>query len=183
MNSQPSEKSRWLMEEVCPHEPALRAYLRSSFPTLTDLDDLVQETYARLLRAKSAGKVDHARSYLFATARNAALDLFRRGRIVSIVGIADVERLGVLEDGPSAAETVNHDQELEILAEAIRALPERCRQVLVLRKISGLSHRAIAEKLGISENTVNAQVTIGVIRCREFLRARGVIKGGKLEYR
>jgi RNA polymerase sigma factor (sigma-70 family) len=107
------------MEEVRPHEPALRAYLHHSFPTLHDLDDLVQETYARLLRAKGAGKVGHARSYFFATARNAALDLFRRGRVVSIAGIADIERLGVLEDRPNAAEAVNHDQELEIRMGAV----------------------------------------------------------------
>jgi DNA-directed RNA polymerase specialized sigma24 family protein len=56
--------------------PALRAYLHARFPALRDIDDLVQDTYVRLLRAHAVGKVAHAKSYLFATARNAALDFF-----------------------------------------------------------------------------------------------------------
>ncbi len=58
--------------------------------------------------------------------------------------------------------------------QAIAALPERCRVVLTLRKLQGLSYRDIAQKLGISENTVDAHVCTGLFRCREYLRARGV---------
>jgi hypothetical protein len=39
----------------------------------------------------------------------------------------------------------------------MRALPPRCREILALRRIEGLSHREIAERLGIAEGTVNAQ--------------------------
>ena len=67
-----TEQTRWFIEEVQPHEPALRAYLHGCFPTLPDTDDLVQDAYARLLRAHDAGKVSHPKAYLFATARNAA---------------------------------------------------------------------------------------------------------------
>ena len=172
-----AEQSRWFSEEVHPHEPALRAYLHGCFPTLQDIDDLVQEAYARLIRAHNAGQVGHPRAYLFATARNAALDLFRRGKIVSIEALADIERLSVLDGGPDAAEQASHDQEIEILHEAIRLLPDRCRQILTRRRLRGQSHREIAEALGISEHTVNAQLAIGVLRCRQYLRARGVLKG------
>ena len=86
--------------------------------------------------------------------------------------------LPVLEDRPGVAETVAHDQELSLLAEAIQALPPRCRHVLTLRKIYGLSHREIAARFGVSEHTVNAQIAIGVLRLRDWLRARGVTHGG-----
>lgn len=172
-----AEQTRWFIEEVQPHEPALRAYLRGCFPTLQDIDDLIQDAYTRLLRARDAGKVSHPKAYLFATARNAALDLFRRGKIVSIEGIAEIEQLSVLEDSRDAAETTSHDQEIQILHDAIRSLPPRCREILTLRKLRGQSHREIAAALGISEHTVNAQLAIGVLRCRKFLRARGVLKG------
>jgi RNA polymerase sigma factor (sigma-70 family) len=172
-----TEQSRWFIEEVHPHEPALRGYLRGCFPTLQDVDDLVQEAYARLIRAHNAGKVGHPRAYLFATARNAALDLFRRGKIVSIEGLAEIDRLSVLEAGPDPAEQASHDQEIAILHEAVGSLPDRCRQILTLRRLHGLSHRQIAQTLGISEHTVNAQLAIGMLRCRQYLRARGVLKG------
>lgn len=172
-----AEQSRWFSEEVHPHEPALRAYLRGSFPTLQDIDDLVQEAYARLLRARNAGEVGHPRAYLFATARNAALDLFRRGKIVSIEGIAEIEQLSVLDAGPDAAEQASHDQEIDLLRDAIGSLPSRCREILTLRRLHGRSHREIAQALGISEHTVNAQLAIGVLRCRQYLKAHGVLKG------
>jgi RNA polymerase sigma-70 factor (ECF subfamily) len=178
MPPQDPETSKWFAAEVQPHEPELRAYLRSKFSRQLDVDDLIQETYARLLQAREQAALRSPRAYLFTTARNAAFDFFRRRKIVAIEGIADLELLPVFEDRPGVAEAVCHDQELQLLAEAIQALPERCRRVLTLRKLHGLSHREIAQKLGIAENTVNAQVAIGVLRLRDYLRARGVTKGG-----
>lgn len=177
MNTPEFNLSRWFAEEVLPHEPALRAYLRSHFPSLSDIDDLVQETYLHLWRARMSGKISEARPYLFAIARNAACDVFRRRKNISLTGLAEIERLGVVEDKPAAGEALAREQEIEILQEAIGALPARCRRVFTLCKLYGLSHREIASQLGISEHTVNAQITIGVLRCRNHLRACGVLTG------
>ena len=174
MPPQDPETSRWFAAEVAPHEGSLRAYLHRQFPRHPDIDDLIQETYARLLQAREHGPLRAPKAFLFSTARNAAFDFFRRRKVVAIDGIAEIESLPVLEDRPGVPETVCHDQELQLLAEAIQALPARCRQVITLRKIHGLSHAAIAAQLGIAENTVNAQVALGVLRLRDHLRARGV---------
>jgi RNA polymerase sigma factor (sigma-70 family) len=166
--------ARWFAEEVRPHEPALRAYLRGRFPSLTDIDDLVQETYARIFRARWAGELNEVRPYLFAVARNAAVDLCRRNHSTVVGSMAEIDPQSVVEERPDSAELVSHEQELELLHEAIRALPERCREVFTLRKLQGLSHREIAAKLGISENTIEGQISIGVFRCRQYLAQRGV---------
>lgn len=176
MPPQNPELARWFAEEIQPHEPKLRAWLSARFPTLTDIDDLVQETYLRLWRARDTGKVIHGKAYLFAAARNAALDRYRRERVVSFKQIADLEDSNVLDAGRDAVAAADHDYELEILRAALHALPARCREVLVLRKHHGLSHREIAEKLGISPNTVNAQITLGIVKCRAYFRARGLVK-------
>ena len=178
MPPQDPEQARWFAEEVQPHEGALRTYLRGRFPGHPDIEDLIQETYARLLRAREQTPLRNPKSFLFSTARNAAFDFFRRRQIVAIDGIAEIELLPVLEDRPGVPEALSHDQDLQLLAEAIQALPERCRQVLTLRKIHGLSHREIATRLGISEHTVNAQVAIGVLRLRDHLRAHGIHDAG-----
>jgi RNA polymerase sigma-70 factor (ECF subfamily) len=107
---------------VQPHERSLRSYIRSVFPSLPDIDDLVQESYARLIRAREAGRVSYVKAFLFTTARNAAVDFFRRRKVVSIDGIADLEELSVVEDRPDAAEAANKQQELEMLAAAVRGL-------------------------------------------------------------
>ena len=170
------EQTRWFMEEVQPHEPKIRAWLQARFPALADVDDLIQETYLRVLRARSAGKLEHPKAYLFATARNAALDRFRRSRIVSFDSLAEVTDPSVLIDATHASDAADRQQELDILSAAIRELPERCRQVLVLRKHHGLSHREIADRLGISPHTVNAQITVAMIKCRAYFRSRGLLQ-------
>jgi RNA polymerase sigma-70 factor (ECF subfamily) len=169
-----SEHARWFAEEVHPHEPALRSYLRLNFPSLADIDDLVQEAYARLFRARQTGRVAYAKAFLFTTARNVALDLFRRRRVVAIDAVADLSELSVIQDGPNAAEAVNRQEELDLLAEAVRALPDRCRQVITLRLLYGLSHKEIATRLRISDHTVKAQLAKAMRRCAAFFEARGL---------
>lgn len=174
MSTPKSEDARWFAEEVQPHEPSLRSYLRNVFPSLPDIDDLVQESYARLIRARKAGHVSYAKAFLFTTARNAALDFFRRRKVVSIDGVADLAALSVVEDRPDAADAVNRQQELALLAEAVGALPSRCRQVLTLRLLYGMPHREIATELRISEHTVKAQLAKGMRRCADYFEQRGV---------
>jgi RNA polymerase sigma-70 factor (ECF subfamily) len=169
-----TEEARWFKEQIRPHERELRAYLRGRFPSLPDVDDLVQETYARILRARMAGHATLTRAYLFVVARNVALDLVRREKVVAVERLGEIERLSVVEERPDAAETLSHEQELELLHQAMQALPPRCREILTLRRIEGLSHREIAGRLGIAEGTVNAQLAIGLMRCRQFLCAHGV---------
>jgi RNA polymerase sigma factor (sigma-70 family) len=171
------ELARWFAEEVLPYDAKLRGYLRHRFPTISDIDDIVQETYARVFRERAAGKMFEARSYLFPVARNLAIDIFRSSRTVAIGGSGEMARLGTFAEGPDAAESASHDQELELLREAIRALPARCREVFSLRRFGGLTHREIAEKLGISENTVDAQLCNAIFRCRQYFVSRGVSRG------
>lgn len=174
MSTPKSETARWFAEEIQPHESSLRSYLRRVFPLLPDVDDLVQESYARLIRARAAGRVSYAKAFLFTTARNAALDFFRRRQVVRIDGVADLAALPVLEDRPGVADSVARQQELALLAAAVRTLPARCRQVMTLRLMYALSHKEIAAELGISDQTVKAQLAKGMRRCSEYLAARGL---------
>jgi RNA polymerase sigma factor (sigma-70 family) len=164
----------WFAQEVQPHEAALRAYLGAHFSSLRDADDLVQETFARVLRAHATGNVTAPRGLLFATARNLALDALRRRDVVAFEPMAENNGSPVYMDVTDVAETVSKRQELELLTEAIQALPDRCRQVFTLRAVYGLSQREIAEKLGISENTVEKQMGKGLKRCGDFFAQRGL---------
>ncbi len=171
---QNADYGRWFAEEVRPHEPGLRSWLRRRFPALQDVDDVIQDAYVRLIRAKSAGRVGCAKSYLYSIARNAVLDRYRHERVVLMERMTENGELSVLDDERHGADAVCHDEELALLAEAIQSLPERCREILVLRKVHRLSQREIAQRLGIAENTVAAQASIGVRRCIAFFRERNV---------
>lgn len=167
-----SNAARWFAEQVQPHEPMLRAWLRSRFPKLGETDDIIQETYSRVLQARMRGPLTNPKAYVFATARNLALDHFRRTHPGETNFLTENEAANVLDEGEGIPEALVRHQDLDLLTEAIQTLPDRCRQVLTLRKIYGLSQREIAAQLGISEHTVEAQVTIGIRKCTEFLRKR-----------
>jgi RNA polymerase sigma factor (sigma-70 family) len=168
------DQSRWFAEEVLPHEPPLRSYLRQSLPSLADVDDLVQDCFARMLRAKTTGTVRSPKPLLFAIARNAVRDFIARKGRAELVPITENAECAVLVEENDVVETVCRNQELALLTEAIHALPERCREVLLLRKIKGYSQKEIAALLGIAEHTVEALAAKGTRRCADYLQARGL---------
>jgi RNA polymerase sigma-70 factor (ECF subfamily) len=161
--------SKWFEEHVRPHEPMLRAWLRSRFSSEVDVDDVVQETYLRLLRARERSEVVSPKAFLFAVARNLATDRFRHRLVAQTEPLVESEALAVLDEREGTPEIIAHNEELELLTEAIQALPDRCRQIFTLRKVYGLSQPEIARQLGVSENTVSAQLTIGVKKCMAFM--------------
>lgn len=169
------ETARWFAQEVQPHERTLRGYLHN-IGFAAETDDLVQETYLRLVRAREAGTAVHSvRGLLFATARNVARDLFRRRAVARTDSVAEIDRSRVFDEAPPIPDVVGRRQETELLAAAIRALPDRCREILVLRKFENLSHREIARRLGIAEHTVEAQLTKAVRRCEDWFEAHGLL--------
>jgi len=172
VNSHPNDQARWFSEFIQPHESMLRGWLRSRFGTQCDVDDLVQETYLRIAQARARGEVQAPKAFLFAAARNIALDQLRRLRTANAKSLAENEALHVFDDTADVAETVARNQELALLTEAIQTLPDRCRQIFTLRKVYGLSPSEIAGKLGVSENTVSAQLSIGLKRCAQFMLRR-----------
>ena len=168
-------ESKWFSEDVKPFEPALRAYLSKRFPSLPDHDDVVQETYIRVLRARESGRLTYAKAFLFTAARNVAIDIFRRRRTVTHEPISELVELPVLEATPGVAETLEHQQRLELLIEAVSALPERCRQVMMLRHLDGLSYKQIAAQLGISPETVKVHMVKGVRDCVAYFQRHGLL--------
>ncbi len=166
---------RWFAEEVQPHEPSLRGYLHGSFPKVRDVDDVVQESYLRLWRARARESVSSAKALLFHIARGVALDNGRRERISPITFDSELAATIAVEDGaPNAADSLCSREEYTLLADAIRSLPRRCREIVIMRKLERLPQKEIARRLGISEQTVQVQVLNGVRRCGAYLARHGV---------
>ncbi len=162
------DAARWFVTEVQPHRPALRAWLLARFPTLPDVDDIVQESLHRVVQAREVSAIRSSRALLFTTARNLALDVVRRQRVVSFEPITDDTDPAVLMDGDDVVARVSKQQELELLTKAIQSLPERVRQIFTLRTAYGLTQKQIAAKLGVSESTVEKQMAQGIRACAAF---------------
>lgn len=172
-----SEQARWFVAEVHPHASALKAWLRARFPRLVDVEDIAQVALLRLWRRQNQPGSEVPKSpkaVLFAIARNAAIDEVRHQAISPTEAVAETDRLPVLDEGQNVVEAVSARQELEFLADALRSLPARGRQVMTLTKIYGLTEKQVAGQLGISENTVRTHVVRGIESCSEYLRRHGV---------
>ena len=158
----------WFAEHVEPHAPMLRAWLQSRFGPDCEVDDIMQEAFLRVLQARREQTLQSPKAFLFAVARNLALDQVRRGKVTSPNGVVPLDSLELIDDRECVPEIVARNQELEFLTQAIQSLPDRCRQIFTLRKIYNLSQAEIAARLGVSAHTVSAQLTIGVHKCTEF---------------
>lgn len=169
-----AEQARWFAEEVQPHDAALKNYLRRSFPSVRDVDDIAQESYIRIWRQRAADPIRSAKAFLFRIAQRLALDVVRRERRSPVESVGNLDALHVLDHAPAAHEALSRAEKVQLLIEAIDALPSRCRDVVVLRKLRLLSQRETAERLGISEKGVEIQLARGLARCREFMQRRGV---------
>jgi RNA polymerase sigma factor (sigma-70 family) len=170
-----AEQARWFAEHVQPYEPALRAFLSKRFPAVADHEDLLQETYIRLLRANERGTLTDARGFLFKVARNAAIDMFRRERSSRCESLSELEATPSLEAQNDLRDALDQRQRLDILVDAIEALPERCREVMMLRHIEGLSYKEIAARLRISADTVKAHIVKGMRDCTIYFARRGAL--------
>lgn len=170
MSSSDPEQTRWYAEQVQPHLPMLRAWLQSRFPTDCDLEDVLQEALLRVLQAREKQPLVSPKAFLYAVARNLALDRVRRRQLTVGSGRVSINLLDLPDESQGIPEAVARGQELELLTAAIQALPDRCRRIFTLRKVYGLSQQDIAQKLGVSEHTVSAQLTIGVHKCTDYMR-------------
>ena len=168
------DHARWFAEEVHPHEASLRSYVRRSFPALRDVDDVVQESYLRILRARARQPIQSAKAFLFTIARRLALDDIRRKRIAPMDSVGNAVDVVDSHAQSGVRESASRQEKVDLLAEAIAALPGRCREITLLRKVKGMCQRDVAKLLGLSERTVEVQVARGVKRCKEYLRVRGV---------
>jgi RNA polymerase sigma-70 factor (ECF subfamily) len=170
----PPDQAIWFTESVRPHEAALRAFLSRRISSLPD-DDLVQETYVRLLRGADPQRLVHARAFLFTTARNIAIDHVRRTRRTPVDSLDDIAEIALLEPAPGAADTIDHAQRHETMLTALGTLPERRREVMLLRYVDGFSGREIAVHLGLAAATVRVHLMKGVRNFAQFFRERGFL--------
>ncbi|WP_457326203.1 RNA polymerase sigma factor [Roseateles sp. P5_E11] len=168
--------AEWFSKEVLPLEPALMRLLRRHWRHAEDLPDLRQEVYMRVYEsAQRTGVPEATAAFVFTCARNLLVDQVRRAQVVPFEVVADLEDLPAQPSNDFTPERLAESrQKLELLQLALDDLPPRCREVVMLRKIDGLSNKEIADRLGIAEGTIEKQITVGVRALAETLFAQGI---------
>lgn len=159
----PTELDNWFIREILVHEQALVHYLKRSWPHRDELHDLRQEVYARVYESAARTLPTTPKAFLFTTARHLMTDRLRRSRVVSIEPVGDFESSNVyLMDEVSPERWLGTRQTLRRLAEVLDALPDRCREVVWLRRVEELPQKDVALRLGISGRTVEKHLAKGM---------------------
>lgn len=133
-----------------------------------DAEDAAQECFIELMRAH----VDPSSTlgpWLHTVAVRRSLDRFKSAR----------RRVQRELDNPQAQETVRADPEtaelLAVIDEAIAALPDALRVLIVGRFLERRTHDSLAEEQNISESTARYRINNGIEQIRAFLKRRGMV--------
>lgn len=159
----------WFCGEVLPLERALTGFIRRNWRIASEVTDLRQDIYERVLTGARAGIPAHASRYVFTVARNHLINRAKREQVVSFELVADIASVETEFDRFQTERQLSAREELRRAQEGLDRLPPRCREVVWLRKVQGLSTRETAEQLGISVDTVEKQITQGMRALVDFM--------------
>ena len=165
---------RWVTANVLPLEAELRGILRKACTSSAEVDDVIQETYCKLLDMARVDHIEQPRAFLIRTARNIVTDRRRRDAVVHIEAVADLENVFSVSAAPSAEDVASARAELNWIVGLIAKLPERCRAVFSARRIDGLSQNETAESLKMSVGMVEQETVKGMELLSEMIARVGV---------
>ncbi|MBR1415757.1 MAG: sigma-70 family RNA polymerase sigma factor [Prevotella sp.] len=129
------------------------------------VEDVVQDCFLRLLEQPQEPR--DVRAWLYAAVRNRSIDHLRRrcpvvGGLTAESTFLPSDTTGFITDEEAQERSVSE----AALWVAVDALPARQREVFLLAKRDGLTYRAIAERMGISEKTVEHQLSSALKKLR-----------------
>lgn len=159
-----NDLNAWFVREVLPLERALSSYLHRNWRVPDDVLELRQDIYENVLIGARRQLPTNTRAYVYTVARNHLINHAKRARIVPIEAVADFDSVNsdIDFDMFEAERTLNARDELRRTKEGIDKLPAKCREVILLQKVDGLTDREAAEHLGIGIETVRRQIKLGM---------------------
>lgn len=153
---------RWFTEEILTYQGLHRAYALKLVKNRDEAEDLVQEAYARLFRLENWDRITNPHAFTMRILHNEAMERFRRADVVAIDRGASLNALEPVDDDPRPDAIFFARREYQHVLKMMDSLPERCREVIRLRRIEGLSPKEVAEKMDISVSTVEKHLTKGL---------------------
>ena len=173
-----NERALWLAQHILPREPSLRAWLARRRVEGLDVDDIVQEAYARLAAMDSVKGVRHPHAYLLQTAHSIICTHLRRSQVVSIRAVEDAELWRFECQEASPERTISDRDELHRVGEIIASFPKQVAAVFMLRRVEGLSQRDTAQRLKVSESTVEKHMAKGIRLFMDAIARSGISSSG-----
>ena len=158
------------------YDRALGRFFERRVPSKADVPDLVQEVFLRLSRMDDPAAIEKPEHFLFVTAANVLRDRARRDLAQRRAAGEDGADFSYAEGSDFSPDRVlESKQAAEFLAAALRELPERTRDIFVLRVIEGMKMADVARAFSISTRAAEkhqAKALAHVARALEDWRHR-----------
>ena len=145
------------------HHGWLRGWLRQRLNNSADAADLAQDTFLRVLHARTAGTLKEPRHYLATVARGLVIDLYRRRSLET--AYLDALALRPEQYAPSTEERMLILDSLMAIDRLLDGLGERTRAIFLAVQLDGLSYEKAAERVGVSVSTVRKHLARALMHC------------------
>jgi RNA polymerase sigma-70 factor (ECF subfamily) len=151
------------------HAPLLGYLYRLTDGNRPLAEDLVQETFIRLLRQDSYQTGRPFKPWLYSIATHLAYDHFKSSSARRIIHADEQVQSKWVDPAPGPEEQIQGDNRAEGITTALNQLGEEYRVTLLLRFYEGLSLKEIADVLQIPLGTVKSRLSVGTMRLRGLL--------------
>jgi RNA polymerase sigma-70 factor (ECF subfamily) len=134
-----------------------------------DAENIVQDIFVLLWEKRDVLEIKVSLvPYLFTLLRNKCLDFLRHKTVEEDFNKEYAVRQMALEQLNYA---FSSDEEIEkLLSDAIRSLPERCREIFIKSRVEGKKYEEIANELNLSVHTIETQMSIALKKLRICLK-------------
>ena len=166
---------------VCYREqlPKIRSYIGARINSADDAEDLAADVFTKALAALSTYQAEQSTfsTWLYTITANTVRDYYRRSSVRNntITAVEDDVLESLPADAISLDESLCKQELLEALAEALKALPEIQRQIVVLQFYDGLPQKEIAARLGLGDANTRYLTHRAVKAIREDFKRRGFL--------
>ena len=140
-----------------------------------DAEDIAQTVFLKAWRALPDFRGDSAfPTWLYRLTVNASTDFLRqKSRREAPLSLDDPDLPQTAAPGPEPFETAEEAERREALVQAVHALPEQSRVILLLREMDGLSYEEISEALDLPMGTVRSRLARARRALGSLLRKQG----------
>ena len=153
------------------HRQQLRETAEAIVGTRHLAEDVIQSAYVKVLELSQESEVLKPAAYCFQIVRNLAIDYQRRRSLESQFFKDESLGLSITSLAGSPEHQLISRQRIMMVEKALSVLPERTRTAFMLYRLSGLTQREIAKRLGVSSTLVNFMIrdAVNILKsCREL---------------
>lgn len=139
----------------------------------SDAEEIVSDVFVKLWNIRGKIEINTSiKGYLVKAVHNTSINFLEQSRMTSkLTDYLDASDYKLLAwDGDYPLGQLYEKEVIKILDDGIDKLPDGCKQIFILSRNENMKYCDIADKLGISINTVKTQMKIALSRLREVLK-------------